>query len=461
MKNGLLGAIALFSVLFGFACSPSTSQFTGAKGEVKLITLDPGHFHAALIQKSMYEQVHPVVHVYAPEGPDVKDHLNRIHGFNTRETDPTSWDQQVYTGPDYLEKMLTAKKGNVVVLSGQNNVKTDYIKKSVDAGLHVFSDKPMCINKAGFELLKSAFESAGKNDVLLYDIMTERYEITTMLQKALSRDEALFGTLETGSVDNPAVTKESVHHFFKTVSGNPIKRPAWYFDTESQGEGIVDVTTHLVDLVQWECFPEVTLDYEKDIEVLRAHRWPTEITKAMFKKVTRLDDFTNDLKSKLDENGNLLVYANGEIDYTIKGVHAKVSVIWNFQAPEGSKDTHMSIMRGTRANIVIRQGREENYKPELYVEATEGSSRETISPALEKAIGVLKQKYPGLGIIPKGKTWRIDIPDELRIGHEAHFAQVTKKYLQFLANGKLPDWEVPNMLAKYYTNIKALEIAED
>ena len=32
---------------------------------IKLITLDPGHFHAALIQKSMYPQVDPSVHVYA------------------------------------------------------------------------------------------------------------------------------------------------------------------------------------------------------------------------------------------------------------------------------------------------------------------------------------------------------------------------------------------------------------
>ena len=41
------------------------SMFTGAKGEVKLITLDPGHFHAALVQKSMYEQVDSTVYVYA------------------------------------------------------------------------------------------------------------------------------------------------------------------------------------------------------------------------------------------------------------------------------------------------------------------------------------------------------------------------------------------------------------
>ena len=27
------------------------APFTGAKGEMKLMTLDPGHFHAALVQK--------------------------------------------------------------------------------------------------------------------------------------------------------------------------------------------------------------------------------------------------------------------------------------------------------------------------------------------------------------------------------------------------------------------------
>ena len=38
-------------------------KFSGAKNEVKLLTLDPGHFHAALVQMYMYDEVHPTVHV--------------------------------------------------------------------------------------------------------------------------------------------------------------------------------------------------------------------------------------------------------------------------------------------------------------------------------------------------------------------------------------------------------------
>ena len=112
--------------------------------------------------------------------------------------------------------------------------------------------------------------------------MTERHEITIMTQRSLSQIPALFGQLETGTVDNPAITKESVHHFFKYVSGSPLKRPAWFFDVTQQGEGVVDIMTHLVDMIQWECYPNQVLDYTKDIEIINARRWATELTPSMF-----------------------------------------------------------------------------------------------------------------------------------------------------------------------------------
>ncbi len=51
------------------------------------------------------------------------------------------------------------------------------------------------------------------------------------------------------------------------------------------------------------------------------------------------------------------------------------------------------------------------------------------------------------------------IPEKYKEGHEAHFARVTEKFLDYLKNGNMPDWEVPNMLAKYYTTTKGLELA--
>ena len=459
-KNRIIFYVSIVSlfVLCLLSCNQGT-KFTGAAGEVQIITLDPGHFHAALVQKVMYDQVSPVVYIFAPEGQDVTDHMNRINSFNRRTAEPTNWTSHLYVQHDYLEKMLKENPGNVVVISGNNLKKTEYIKASVDAGLNVLSDKPMCINRKGFDLLKDAFISAEKNNCLLYDIMTERYEITTILQKILANTPRIFGTLQQGTPDDPAVIKESVHHFFKYVAGNPLKRPAWYFDTDQQGEGLVDVTTHLVDLVQWACFPDKIIDYENDVEMINSRHWATIISKEQFEKVTGLSEFPEFLKSKLNESAELPVYANGEMIYTLKNIHVKVVVKWNFQAPEGGSDTHFSVMRGTKSEIIIKQDKEQNYRPEIFVKIIDVNDKENIVSVLREKVKDLSNTYPGLEIEDTGKEWHIFIPDDFRIGHEAHFAQVMKKYLKFLVDGKLPEWEIPNMIAKYYTTTSALELA--
>ena len=55
---------------------------------------------------------------------------------------------------------------------------------AAEAGLHVLADKPMCIDLDGYQKLQKAFAAAERNGVLVYDIMTERSEITTILQRA-------------------------------------------------------------------------------------------------------------------------------------------------------------------------------------------------------------------------------------------------------------------------------------
>lgn len=467
MKN-LIPALAIAILLSSCSGSgsktsekeKSMSKFTGAKGEVKLMTLDPGHFHAGLIQKSMYEQINPTVYVYAPEGEDVTQHLARIEGFNTRAESPTAWVENVFTGDDYLEKMLSDKPGNVMMVAGNNAKKTEYIQKAVEAGLNVFADKPMVITPEAFPILEQAFKTAEEKGVLLYDIMTERHEITSIVQKELSQMPEIFGGLIDGTPELPAVTKESVHHFSKMVAGSALKRPAWFFDTAQQGEGIVDVTTHLVDLVQWGCFPEVILN-KTDVQMISAKRWTTDISPAQFEKVTSLKEFPEFLKKDVAD-GNLKVYSNGEMTYKLKGKVAKVSVIWNFEAPEGTGDTHYSIMRGNICNVMIRQGQEEGYKPTVYIEAIAVSDLVAFEADLKKAVEQdIAAKYAGLKLNKlSDKLWTVEIPAQYSVGHEAHFGQVTGKYLQYLKDGKLPEWEVPNMIVKYYTTTEGLKLAK-
>lgn len=420
------------------------------------ITVDPGHFHAALVQKIMYPDLNPNVYVYAPQGNDLRLHLNRINGYNTRASSPTKWNEVVYEGNDFFSKMLQEKKGNIVMLAGNNQKKTEYILNSIKSGFHVYADKPMVIKPESFSMLEQAFQEAKKKNVMLYDIMTERYEITTMIQKELSHTSAIFGNLLKGTANDPSITKESVHHYYKEVSGAPLQRPAWFYDTEQQGEGIVDVTTHLVDLVQWAAFPEQVIDYKKDIRINSARSWKTGVTLPEFTASTAEKSFPDFLKKYVDANGVLQVSCNGEINYTLKGVHAKVSVIWNYKAAPGGGDTHYSIMKGSLADLIIRQGQEQKFKPTLYIEKKAGLTTEQV----EKAFVAVEKKFPGISLKANDKGWEILVPEKYHEGHEAHFGRVTEKYLSFLKEGKLPNWEVPNMLAKYYTTTTALKMAK-
>ncbi len=446
--------IAIFSMItFVCACTHKKEE------TVKLINLDPGHFHAALVQKQMYNLVDPEVFVYAPDGPELEDYLNRVEGFNTRTDQPTGWKENVYRGDDFLQKMIEDRPGQVVIISGNNARKTDYILQSVEAGLNVLADKPMVIFPGELHKLEKAFEVAREKGVLLYDIMTERYEITTMLQRELSRIPEVFGEISPGTPEEPAITKESVHHFFKYVAGNPIVRPGWFFDINQQGNGIVDVSTHLVDLIMWETFPGRIINKE-DIDMIAARRWTTDLVPEQFQKVTGLENYPDYLDKYLTGD-TLKVYSNGEMIYTINGIYAKVSVTWNYKAPEGTGDTHYSIMRGTGCDLEIRQGAEEGFKPLLNVVAGDDADLLTFEASLSEAIeNKIIPSYPGIELEKINENmWLVKIPDNYKVGHEAHFIQVTEKYLDYLSNNNLPEWEIPNMITKYYTTMMALDIS--
>lgn len=80
--------------------------------------------------------------------------------------------------------------------------------------------------------------------------------------------------------------------------------------------------------------------------------------------------------------------------------------------------------------------------------------------AVRRRVEAWNARWPGVGVEEQPGRCRITIPDRYRIGHEAHFAQVTRRFLDFLkAPDSVPAWERPNMLAKYYVTTRGVEIA--
>ncbi|MEX1123207.1 MAG: hypothetical protein WED82_13790, partial [Balneolales bacterium] len=107
-------SLMIVSATLIISCSETSEPsggFTGAENEVRLMTLNPGHFHAGLVHKYDYDQIDSNVHIYAPDGEELESHMSLIERFNKREVSPTHWTPHIYRGEDYLERMLEEKPG--------------------------------------------------------------------------------------------------------------------------------------------------------------------------------------------------------------------------------------------------------------------------------------------------------------------------------------------------------------
>lgn len=418
---------------------------------LRLVVLAPGHFHAALIQKQMLPGVDPHVHVYAPLDGDLLAYLERIAAFNRRPVEPTVWTLSVDAGTDWRERFLNDSPGNVVVISGRNRRKIDLIEMAVKAGKHVLADKPWIIEPDDLPRLRHVLDLAWHRNSLVYDVMTERFEITSILQKDLVNDSEIFGQLELGSPAEPAVAIESVHHIKKRVAGVPLRRPGWFFDIREQGEALADVGTHLVDLVQWTIGGNDVLRPERDIEILHAQRWPTLVRRDDFHDITGLDDFPANLRPMLDGD-KFPYFGNTRVVYRLRRTHVRLDVLWRWESPGG--DTHNALYRGTTSDIAVRQT--SDGQPELFV-LPRRDSAVAVRSRVEAKVAKWQPRYPGVRVVDEANGLRIDIPAVHRHGHEAHFASVAADFLRFVRSpDELPEWELPNLVAKYATTTKGV-----
>lgn len=443
--------ISLISVVVLCSCGQTGQtgeKFSGKDSEIKIIQLNPTHSHAATAQNEHLPQIDTNVFVYTPDKSEVTAYLERIHFLNTRKNNPTKWNEVVYSGADYLKKMVEDKKGNVVVIAGNNRVKIEYIEQSVNAGMNVFSDKPMVINKTGFERLKDAYAVAQQKNVLMFDMMTERYNLMNRIQRSLMMDTVLFGKMQYGSPEHPAIMESSVHHFYRGGKGN---RPYWFFDVAEEGEGIADVATHLIDLTFWKTFPDEVIDYNNDVKVVSAQHSPIDITETQFKTATSLSKVPESLHQYMKDT-ILKVYANGDITYRVKGVYATVKVDWNFEPPKGSGDLRSAYAKGSECTLLIKQ--EYGQAPKLYARKGEKTGQKDFEDNLKQSVANLQTQYPGISLSKEYEDFQIVIPPDLKIYSDPIFSV----FIGYLVNRDMPEWEIPNTIAKYYITTTALEM---
>ena len=430
-----------------------------ADRDLRLVTVDPAHFHAAQLHTAPMAGFSRDAWIYAPVGKDLSAHLNFIGNLKARSPQPDHWRYRIYSGDDFFERMLKELAGDVVVLSGRNAKTIDYISRSLDAGLHVLADKPWIIDAANFTKLQQALDLADRKGVIAYDCMSQRFEIAYQIQRELVNDPEIFGKPITGSPTEPAVEIASAHFLLKRFNGVPNLRPAAYFDIRQQGEALADVGTHYVDLAHWTLFPEQALDHKKDIRILNARRWPTVLSLEQFLKVTGERVFPAYLEADV-KDGQLQYFTNNEVVYTVRGHHVKLSVTWEFESPSGANDTMAGVYRGSRSEVMARQTREENYLPEVYI-TPKPAERAAVIAALDRRLAKLASRYPGLSHVEEKGRIRIVIPKELRRPDIEYFLLIAERFAGYVRQpATLPKWEKPNMLAKYWVTTQGVKAAK-
>jgi predicted dehydrogenase len=391
---------------------------------VQLVTLDPGHFHAALVQKEALPGIDPHVHVYAPQGPDLTAHLERIERFNSRSEQPTNWITTVHAGDDWFDRFLAERPGNAVVIAGRNRPKIDLILAAVRSGYCVLADKPWIVDAEDFPKLQLVFDEAEKRGVFDWDVMTERFEATTRLQQELLANSTVFGTPLLGTPEEPGIVLESVHYLSKQVAGVPLRRPAWWFDPAIAGEGIADVGTHLVDLAIRFAFPSEAIDHRNDVEILEASRWPTLVDREAFQEITGLDDFPTELHH-FREGDQLRYWGNGSVLFRLRERFVRVTTKWGVRAQGPDGDTHYSVVRGSRSEVVVRHDTRFGPGPQVFA--------------------------GGFHMVPALRP----------TGHESHFASVLGEFVEgFRDRARIPMWEKPNLLARYFITTQAVALAQ-
>ena len=229
---------------------------------IRLITLAPGHFHAALVQKRMAPGVHRRAYVYGP--------LDRRH---RRPPRPPRRVQRPPRRPDRLGSRparrrrlaralppRTARQHGRALGPQPARRSTSCAPRSATACTSSPTSRGSSSPPTS-PSSKSCFREADLREVLVWDVMTERHEVTNQLQRELVRDPDLFGHWQAGTPEQPALVLESVHYLKKSVAGRPLSRPWWWFDPAISGEAMADVGTHLADLALWLDRPDQPVDY--------------------------------------------------------------------------------------------------------------------------------------------------------------------------------------------------------
>jgi predicted dehydrogenase len=159
--------------------------------------------------------------------------------------------ERQFTGLDAFQKVLNSGV-DVVLLTTSPGFRPQHIKAAIEAGKHVFAEKPMAVDGPGVRSVMESIKLAKQKNLALVDGFVWRWTTANRDAFAKVHDgavgdiQAIYSSYYTGAVDRyPKWNRTNT----KTDLEWQIRR--WYYFTWLSGDHIVEQAVHSVDKLMW------------------------------------------------------------------------------------------------------------------------------------------------------------------------------------------------------------------
>jgi predicted dehydrogenase len=174
------------------------------------------------------------------------DSLKRAHGDRVKVTPETS-----FVGLDAYQKVIDSGV-DVVLLAAPPGFRPVHFKAAVDAGKHIFCEKPVATDAHGVRIMMEAVKASKQKSISVVSGFCWRYELARrefykrIHEGAIGDVLAVYATFYAGSVK--PMPPESERGSLKDLEW---QMRNWYNFTWLSGDGLVEQACHSVDKAAW------------------------------------------------------------------------------------------------------------------------------------------------------------------------------------------------------------------
>ena len=153
-----------------------------------------------------------------------------------------------FSGFDGYRGVLDSKV-DVVILAAPPHFRPQHIRAALEAGVHVFAEKPMAVDAPGYRSLLASAELAEQKNLCLVSGFELRFSPAAQEAISLIREGAIGDVLTAQGTYNIGYLWHRGRRPGWTEMEYQMRN--WYYFTWLSGDHLVEQTVHLIDLLCW------------------------------------------------------------------------------------------------------------------------------------------------------------------------------------------------------------------